>query len=100
MEGLEQPLHYWDPSIAPCGMALLTSDRYPNWKGDLLIGALAHQHVARVEIENGEYAGEERLMDQQGRVRAVAQSPDGYIYVAKESPGLLIKLIPVNNQQQ
>jgi aldose sugar dehydrogenase len=96
-EGMEQPLHYWDPSIAPCGMTLVTSDRYPNWKGNLLIGALAHQHVARVEIENGQYAGEERLLDQGGRVRAVAQSPDGYIYVAKESPGLIIRLVPVNN---
>ncbi len=97
MEGIQNPIHYWDPSIAPCGMALVTSDKFPNWKGNLLIGALAHQHVARVELNDKKFASEEKLLDKVGRVRAVAESPDGFIYVATEGTGLLLKLIPVNN---
>jgi aldose sugar dehydrogenase len=95
MEGLEQPVTYWVPSIAPCGMALVTSDKFPGWKNNLLIGALSFQHVARVELENGKYVKQEKLLDKVARVRAVAQSPDGFIYIATESPGLLLKISPV-----
>lgn len=95
-EGIKSPVHYWDPSIAPCGMALVTSDKYPAWKGDLLIGALAHQHVARVTLDGTSFDSEERLLQDIGRVRHVAQSPDGFIYVITESPGLMVKLIPEN----
>lgn len=94
MEGMEQPITYWVPSIAPCGMARITSDKFPNWKNNLLIGALAHQLIARVEIENGNYVSQEKLLQKVARVRAVAQSPDGFIYVATESPGMLLKLAP------
>jgi aldose sugar dehydrogenase len=94
-EGMEQPLRYWVPSIAPCGAAQVTGDKYPNWKNNLLIGALAHTHVARVEMQDGKYVGEEKLLDKIGRVRAVVESPDGYIYVATENPGLLVKITPV-----
>jgi glucose/arabinose dehydrogenase len=94
-EGMEQPLRYWVPSIAPCGATQVTGDKYPNWKNNILVGALAHTHVARVELENGKYVKEEKLLDKIGRVRAVVESPDGYIYVATESPGLLVKLVPV-----
>lgn len=94
-EGLEQPEHYWVPSIAPCGMAQVKGDKFPNWKNNLLIGALAHTHVARVEIDNGKYVKEEKLLDKIGRVRAVEESPEGYIYVATENPGMLVKLVPI-----
>ncbi len=94
-DGLEQPLRYWVPSIAPCGAAIVTSDKYPNWKNNILVGALAHTHVARVEMESEKYVAEEKLLDKLGRVRAVAQSPDGFIYVATENPGLLVKITPV-----
>lgn len=94
-EGMEQPLRYWVPSIAPCGAIMVTGDKYPNWKNNLLIGALAHTHVARVEMENQKYVKEEKLLDKLGRVRAIAQSPDGFIYVATENPGLLVKIVPV-----
>ena len=93
-EGFKSPVHYWDPSIAPCGMALVTSDRYGPWKGNLLIGALAHQHVNRVELDGTQYVDEERLLQDIGRVRHVAQSPDGFIYVITEGPGLMVRLIP------
>ncbi len=93
-EGMEQPVTYWVPSIAVCGMALVTSDRYPAWRGHLLVAALAGQHIAHVALEGTQYVGEEKLLEGIGRVRQVAQSPDGFIYALTEGTGLLIKLIP------
>ncbi|HYC84137.1 MAG TPA: PQQ-dependent sugar dehydrogenase [Chryseosolibacter sp.] len=93
-EGMEQPVTYWVPSIAPCGMAILKGDKFPGWKSNLLIGALAFRHVARVVIEDGKYVKQEKLLDQVARVRAVEESPEGFIYVATEGPGMLLKLSP------
>jgi aldose sugar dehydrogenase len=93
-EGMEQPVHYWVPSIAPCGMTMVTSDKYPNWRGNLLVGALSHQLVARVEIADKKSAHVERMFEKIGRVRAVVESPDGFIYVTTENPGKLIRLVP------
>jgi aldose sugar dehydrogenase len=93
-EGMEQPIHYWDPSIAPCGSMLVTSNLYDEWKGNLLVGALAGQHINRVELQGTTYAGEEKLLEDIGRVRDVAQSPDGYIYAITEGSGLLLKILP------
>lgn len=95
-EGMEQPVRYWVPSIATCGLTLSTSDKYPNWKNNFFVGGLALTHVARVEIQNEKFVKEEKLLDKVGRVRAIEQSPDGYLYIATESPGMLLKLIPVN----
>jgi len=95
--GMEQPVRQWTPSIAPCGMALVTSARYPNWRGNLLIGALAQAHVARVELTAaGAYVREERLFSNLARFRCVAQSPDGYLHVASETPGMVFRIVPVN----
>ena len=94
MEGIQNPVHYWVPSIAPCGMAQVTSNRYPGWKNDLLVGALSFKHIARVQLDNSRYIKEEKLLQDIGRVRAVAQSPEGYIYAVTEGPGQLVKLLP------
>jgi glucose/arabinose dehydrogenase len=95
-EGMEQPVFFWKPSIATCGLVLVTSDKYPEWKGNLMVGALAKQHVARVELDaQGKFVKQEKLLENIGRVRAIEQSPDGYLYVATETPGMLLKLIPV-----
>lgn len=94
-EGMEQPVRYWVPSIAPCGLTKVTSDRYPNWKGNFLVGALAFQLIARLEMADGKFVKEERLLEKMGRVRAVVQSPDGYIYVTIENPGKIVRLVPV-----
>ncbi|MCH7399955.1 PQQ-dependent sugar dehydrogenase [Belliella sp. DSM 107340] len=93
-EGMQQPVTYWDPSIATCGMTLITSDKYPSWKGNILVAALAGQHIARVEMEGTSYVGEEKLLDGIGRVRQVCQSPDGYLYAIVEATGLMVKIIP------
>ena len=95
-EGMEQPVKYWTPSIATCGMTLVTSDRYPAWKGNFLVAALAGTHIARVEMNGTKPVGEEKLLPGIGRVRQVAQSPDGYVYAITEGTGLLIKLVPSN----
>lgn len=94
-EGMEQPVRYWKPSIATCGLMKVAGSRYPEWKGNYMVGALAQMHVARVELADGKYVGEERLLEKAGRVRCVAQDPEGYIYVATEGPGSLLKLIPL-----
>ena len=98
--GMEQPLHYWDPSIAPCGMAFVSSEKYPEWKNNLLVGSLKFRYLARCEIQGGKVVKEEKLLENLGRVRAVEQGPDGYIYVAMESPGLLVRIYPAKKTDQ
>lgn len=93
-EGMEQPVHQWTPSIAPCGMAQYTGDQFPEWKGNLFVGALSFRYLARVVVNGDKFVEEEKLLDQIGRVRAVEQGPDGYIYVATEGPGMIIRLMP------
>jgi aldose sugar dehydrogenase len=93
-EGMEQPVTYWVPSIATCGMTLVTSDKYPAWKGNVLVAGLAGQQIARVELDGTTAVGEETLLQDIGRVRQVSQSPDGYIYAITEATGLMVKLIP------
>lgn len=95
-EGINKPVHYWVPSIAPCGMVLVTSDRYTGWKNSLLVGAMAKTHVARIKLNGKAFAAEEKLLQNVGRVRHVAQSPDGYIYVLTEGKGMLLKLKPIS----
>lgn len=91
--GMEQPLHYWVPSIAPSGMTFVTSDKYPDWKGNLLVGSLAFQYLERLELKNNKVIYREKLLDGMGRVRSVKQAPDGYIYVGVEGKGIY-KLVP------
>jgi len=93
MEGMEQPIHYWVPSIAPSGMTFVTSDVYPEWKGDLLVGSLSFQYLERLEMEGEKVTYREKLLEDIGRVRNVRQGPDGYIYVAVEGKGIY-KLVP------
>ncbi|MEM9726317.1 MAG: PQQ-dependent sugar dehydrogenase [Pseudomonadota bacterium] len=79
--GLEQPKHFWDPSIAPSGMTFYTGDLFPEWKGDIFVGALKYELVSRLDIRDGEVVGEERLFaDAFGRVRDVRTGPDGALY--------------------
>ncbi len=95
--GMEPPLHYWVPSIAPSGMAFLTSDRYgPAWKGSLFIGSLKFGRVHRLEVVDGQVRREELLLEDLGeRVRDVRQGPDGWLYLLTDSPrGRLLRLRP------
>ena len=92
-EGMEQPIHYWLPSIGPCGMTFVTSDKYPEWKGNLMVGSLAFQYLERLELDGNKVTYREKLMEDMGRVRNVIQGPDGFIYVAVETKGIY-KLVP------
>lgn len=95
-EGMEQPVIQWTPSIAPCGMTFVDSDRYPGWKNDILIGSLRFKYLERVQLTGNEVTEQERLLENIGRVRNVRISPDGFIYVAVETPGIIMRLLPVN----
>lgn len=95
-EGLEPPIHHWTPSIAPSGLDFVTSDRYPGWKGNLLVASLIQQMINRSVVdENGRVVHDEKLLEGIGRVRTVKVAPDGYIYFLTEAPGMLVRLIPV-----
>ncbi|MGK0252694.1 MAG: glucose/arabinose dehydrogenase [Mariniflexile sp.] len=94
-EGMEQPFFYWVPSIAPSGMTFVTSDKYPDWKGNLLVGSLKFNYLERLIITDNEVIKREKLMEGIGRVRNVHQGTDGYIYVGVEGKGV-IKIIPNN----
>ena len=95
--GLEPPLHQWTPSIAPSGMAFLSSDRYgAGWRGNLFVGSLKFQYLARLQISEGRVVGETReLTDVGQRVRDVRQGPDGWLYIVTDAPdGRLLRLRP------
>lgn len=94
--GYEQPLYYWDPSIAPSGMAFVDSALFPYWNGSLLVGALRGQHLARLTLEGSKITAEEKLLgDLNERIRDVRQGPDGAIYVLTDSDeGRLLRLTP------
>lgn len=97
MPGMEQPIHYWDPSIATSGMLIYTGEVFPNWRGDIFNGALKLRHLNRIKLDsNNNVIAEERLLlDQKERIRAIAQGPNGYIYVATDSPdGVILKISP------
>lgn len=92
-EGMEQPLHYWVPSIAPSGMVFVNSDKYPSWKGNVLIGSLKFHNIANCYLENGKVVKEEKILKKIGRVRSLEQDRDGYLYAGVEGKGI-VKIIP------
>jgi glucose/arabinose dehydrogenase len=95
--GLEQPVIYWTPSIAPSGLAMYRGDKFPAWRGDLFVGALAFRHLRRVHLDaSGEVAAQEELLnDLHWRIRDVRAPPDGYLYVCTdEDDGRVLRLAP------
>ena len=96
--GMEQPVHYWTPSIAPSGMVFLTGERYPQWSGNLFVSALALQHVARLVLKDGKVVEQEKLFEGYTRFRDVRQGPDGSLYLLTDhgAPmGRVLKVVPV-----
>jgi aldose sugar dehydrogenase len=97
--GLEQPVIYWTPSIAPSGLAMYRGEKFPAWKGDLFVGALAFKHLRRVHLdERGNVMNQEELLnDLHWRIRDVRAAPDGYLYVCTdEADGRVLRLEPAN----
>jgi glucose/arabinose dehydrogenase len=93
LPGMEDPIHYWVPSIAPSGMAFVTSDKYPQWKGNVLVGSLKFQYVNRCVLDNNKVIQEEKLLEGLGRVRCIKEAPDGFIYVGIENKGI-VRIVP------
>jgi glucose/arabinose dehydrogenase len=92
-EGYQSPAWYWDPSIAPSGMTFVTSDKYPEWQGDLLVGSLKFRYLVLADVEGESIADAKIVFEDIGRVRNVRQGPDGYIYLATEGQGIK-RLVP------
>jgi len=97
-EGLEQPVYYWDPVIAPGGMTFYDGAMFPGWRGNLLVAGLKEKHIARLVIEGNRVVGEERLMTELGeRVRDVAVAADGAVWaITDETDGKLVRLAAAN----
>ena len=96
MAGIEMPLKQWTPSIAPSGMAFYQGDAFPQWRGDIFVGALAGQHVARVRFDGLREVEEEKLLEGVARFRDVRVGPDGFIYLLTDAPnGALLRLKPL-----
>ncbi len=94
MKGVEEPLYFWVPSIAPSGMMFYTGDLFPEWKGNLFVGALAGQHLVRLVLNGERVVAEEKLLtDFHQRIRDVRQGPDGAVYLLTGGGGL-VKLTP------
>lgn len=93
-EGMEQPVYYWDPVIAPGGMTFYEGAMFPEWRGDLLAAALKEKHIARLVLEGNRVVGEERLLTDLGeRVRDIAVGPDGAVWaITDETNGKLVRL--------
>jgi glucose/arabinose dehydrogenase len=92
-EGMEQPVYYWDPVIAPSGMIVYNGTLFPEWHGNIFVGGMASMKLVRLQLENDKVVGEEWLLRDRGRVRDVRQGPDGAIYVLLESAdGAILRL--------
>ena len=100
-EGMEQPMYYWDPVIAPSGMTFYTGSLFPAWKGSLFIGGLASTNVVRLTVKGEKVAGEERLIkDQKERIRDVVQGPDGALYLLTDNQkGRVLRLVPAKTKK-
>lgn len=97
-EGMEQPVHIWVPSIGIAGMLIYTGDRFPAWRGNMFVGGMVGQQLARLTLEGQEIVSEETLVQGMGRIRDVRQGPDGYIYLAIDdrqgAPTSIVRLEP------
>jgi glucose/arabinose dehydrogenase len=97
--GMEQPAHVWVPSIGVSGMQIYTGDKFPEWKGSILVGALVGEQLVRLTLDGQRVELAEVLLRRQGRIRDVRQGPDGFIYLAIDklqgAPTRVVRLEPV-----
>ncbi|MBI1340724.1 PQQ-dependent sugar dehydrogenase [bacterium] len=95
-EGLEQPVHFWTPSVAFSGMAFYTGDAIPEWRGNLFMGGLSGQQLVRVVLKDGRVVAEEKLLrDRCERIRDVRQGPDGLLYLVTDADdGKILRIRP------
>ena len=101
-DGMEPPVYFWVPSIATAGMMFYTGDKFPNWKGNLFIGGMVGQQLARLTMDGRRVRSEETLSQGIGRIRDVKQGPEGFIYLAIDgrdgTPTPIVRLEPAPRQ--
>ena len=95
-DGMEQPVWYWTPSIAVCGMKFYYGQPFSPWDGNILVTSLKFEYLERVIIDDGQYAGSEIIYEPGSRVRDVEVGPNGNIFVALEDPGRIVRLTRIN----
>lgn len=93
-EGLEQPVIHWTPSIAPSGMAIINSNLFKEFNGDIIVGSLKFNHLQHLKLEGNKVVKKDIIFENIGRVRDIRQAHDGYIYVVVENTGSIIKISP------
>jgi len=93
-EGMDQPVIYWQPSIAACGLSFYRGDKFPKWKNDLFAGALAQKEIRRLRLMDHKVTEQEVILKDIGRVRDVTDAPDGFIYVILNGPDQIVRLVP------
>jgi aldose sugar dehydrogenase len=94
-DGMEQAETYWIPSIAPCGMTMITGDKYPAWNGNIMVGSLRYMYLDRIVLKNGTVVKQEKLFSGLGRMRNAEMGRDGYLYIAVEKPGMVFRVKPI-----
>ena len=93
--GMEQPVIYWRPSIAPCGMTFVTSPKFKDWNGDLLVGSLKFNYVMHCTVKGDQITKQEKILEGIGRVRTIREGADGNIYVVAENTGTVFRVSPM-----
>ena len=93
-EGMEQPVSYFIPSIAPSGLTFMNTDKYPAWKGNLMIGSLRFNYLNRCVIKDNQVVKQEKILLNVGRLRNVKLGSDGYLYIGVENPGMVFRVNP------
>ena len=97
-EGMEQPILYWKPSIAVCGLDFYNGDLFPKWKNRLLVGALKYEEVQLLDIHENRVIHQQTIVKNMGRVRDVSTGPDGAIYVVLNNPDKVLRLTPLEEK--
>jgi glucose/arabinose dehydrogenase len=99
-DGMQDPAHFWVPSIATSGLMIYTGDRFPRWRGSLFVGGMILPRIARLTVDGRRITDEETLLEDRDRVRDIKQGPDGYIYVAFDNDGgqSIVRLEPLPQQ--
>jgi len=93
---MEQPLLYWTPSIAPCGLTLYQGMKFPKWENNFFAGSLRAQELVRLRLENGKVIEQEVVLKGLGRIRDVRTGPDGFIYLLTDDPSRLLRIVPAD----
>jgi glucose/arabinose dehydrogenase len=91
---MEQPVSYFVPSIAPSGLTFMNTDKYPAWKGNLMIGSLRFNYLNRCVIKDNKVVMQEKILLNVGRLRNVKLGSDGYLYIGVENPGMVFRVNP------